>query len=312
MGTDGDRSVHAFLNVQGETDAQRFADGLCFEHHRPGDAAGTRLARHHIQRGARQRRKRVERQVSPELHPDLVAQSWPDGSLQARSHEQGRQGDDPFAALAGRFAEDHLVVRKVLYDPGFDDLGGWVDDASNRPLGPDVPPDDAVRIDALDVAFAERRVEAVEVPPGDAVDGADHGGVPAQQGSDSGYRGANGVRLQRHDHRVLLAERPGIVRGRDVGDKLFAVEYQRQAVIPDRLEVRAARHHGDVCPRTSQQHGQVAADRAGTVDADLQLSRLPERGKGLPLEPGVDAVSSPSLVGLDAPASPSALARPMR
>jgi hypothetical protein len=65
----------------------------------------------------------------------------------------------------------------VAHDAGRLELGAGVDDAADRALRRDGRRDGTARVDGLDLAAGVRAVDAVEVPPRDAVLGGDDGGV---------------------------------------------------------------------------------------------------------------------------------------
>ena len=60
--------------------------------------------------------------------------------------------------------------------PGLRHLGGRIDDAAEHPVGPDAVPLDVAGIDRGKPRSFERTADLVKVPPGNAVDPADHGG----------------------------------------------------------------------------------------------------------------------------------------
>ena len=84
VGADSGAAVDPPVHVDREPDAELFGDLLCFDHHGARHRAGPRIGAEHIQRGMGQCRDRVERQVAPELDPDLVADARAHGGLEAR------------------------------------------------------------------------------------------------------------------------------------------------------------------------------------------------------------------------------------
>src|SRR3546814_19295461 len=74
--------------------------------------------------------------------------------------------------------------------------------------------------------------------------------------------------LQRHDRAVLRPQILRILRCRDPDRALALGGAQRQAALADRREMRAARHQRHLDPGPGQPDREIAADRAGTVDAD--------------------------------------------
>ena len=57
---------------------------LRFNHHAARDRAGAQISAEDIQRRVGERRDRVEREVTPELDPDFVAETRSDRSPEAR------------------------------------------------------------------------------------------------------------------------------------------------------------------------------------------------------------------------------------
>ncbi|OIQ63309.1 hypothetical protein GALL_551490 [mine drainage metagenome] len=82
------------------------------------------------------------------------------------------------------------------------------------------------------------------------------------------------VRLDAEHDEILGAEGLGGVARRHARDQALVRVEQRETVAPDRVQVRAARHHRDLVPGRGQLHRQRAADRAGSDDQGLHARPL--------------------------------------
>ena len=88
------------------------ADGLCLGHHGPGHCTGPRLAGDHVQGLAGEGADRVEAKVSPELHPDLVANAADRGPETAGDQRVGERLN-PFGLLVGGLSERESIAADV-------------------------------------------------------------------------------------------------------------------------------------------------------------------------------------------------------
>src|SRR6185312_12559931 len=76
---------------------------------------------------------------------------------------------------------------------------------------------------------------------------------------------------QRDDHVILMPELFGIAGRSHLGGFFLSADVQLEAVLPDRLEMRAARDQGHVSPGELHQNADIAADRARAVDTDFHF-----------------------------------------
>jgi hypothetical protein len=96
-------------------------------------------------------------------------------------------------------AEAEAIALDVLDHARLDQLARGVDDAAKAALGPDRPPQHAVGVDARELPVAERAVEAIEVPEGDAVHRPDHRGRVAEHGAQRWGDDGRSIGLDRED-----------------------------------------------------------------------------------------------------------------
>src|SRR4029079_808545 len=122
-----------------------------------------------LHRRAGQRAQRVERDVAHELDPGLVAHVLLDRALQAALDHGLAELPAAVGHRAVRLADRGARALEVAGDARGLELGARVDDAADRALGRDRLRDGAAGVDGLDLASGVRPVDAVEVPPRDAV-----------------------------------------------------------------------------------------------------------------------------------------------
>ena len=241
-----------------------------------GEGAGPGVGRHHVEGGPGQRADRVEAEVAPKFEPDLVADPVQDRRLEAGTLDGRAQALAALARLARRLAEGELVAIDVVDDSGRLDLGGWIDHAADRPLGPDGVPLAVPGIDAGEADALERAIEAVKVPPGHAVLAGHDRGLRAEQRRHAVGHLPGLMGLQRDHHEVLRADVLGIVGGRRVDRVLLAPVDQGQAAFADRCEMGAPGDQRDLGPLSPRQRGaKIAADGAGAIDANLHVQTPP-------------------------------------
>ena len=261
-------AVDAAVDVDGKPHPQRLGDRLRLQHHVPGDLADAGIGAECVERGEGQRRDRVERQVPPQLHPDLVADAWPHRRPEAgrgqRRREPGRASGFP----TGRLAEREAVALDVPNHPRRRDLDRGVDDAAEHPLRPENGPLHVARIDRGEARVRKRPLDPVEVPPWDAVHRADDRGRRSEQRPNRRRRGRHGMRLEGDDDIVLRTEGRRVVgHGDRDGDACPCLD-QGQAVRSHRREMRPAGDEADSGAGPRQLRAQVTADGPGAEDAD--------------------------------------------
>ena len=125
--------------------------------------------------------------------------------------------------------------------------------------------DPALRIQARDPPVAE----AVKEPPGQAVHGGDDGGFGADHRRQRRRESRKGRFLDGDDHRILDAERGGVVIDGDPGLVPLAPEVQNQAARPHRLQGCAAREPGYLRAAARKQGGDHAAHGAKSGNGDF-------------------------------------------
>jgi hypothetical protein len=259
------------LQRYAELGAELLADRLRLGHHRGcqraarGEPADTR------QRGVGQGADRVEGEVAPELEPDLGANVVQDRSLETSLLEQL---GEPLHARGLRpieLAHREPVALDVADHPRRDQLGCRVDDAADHALDLDTCSDPASRVDGLDPRSFIGSLQALEVPPRNAVlHGHDHR-IRPEQGAHLLRRGRDLVGLHGGYDNVMHAGLGDPVGGLHGVDKVLGavLHDQPQPLVPHGLEVRAAADERHVLARQRELHAEHAADRAGSHDADL-------------------------------------------
>jgi hypothetical protein len=109
----------------------------------------------------------------------------------------------------------------------------------------------------------------VEIPPRDAVHDESDRRVGTKQRLDRGGYGGQRRGFDGDEHGVLLAEVCRIGRGSDGGMMLAVHRLNGRAVSLDRGQMGATGDDGHLGSGAVQAGGEVAADGAGPVDADL-------------------------------------------
>src|ERR1700722_2193291 len=104
------------FDAETETDAERFANGLSFAHHRRRERASGREAADVFQRRMTQRAHRIEGQIAPELHPDFRAHVGERRRLEARSHKELGQRRDALSLLAIDFRDREAMALDMPND----------------------------------------------------------------------------------------------------------------------------------------------------------------------------------------------------
>src|ERR1700692_2150355 len=156
-------------------DAQLMSNRLCLGHHRRRKLTGRRISANVQERRTRERADGIEGQIAPELEPDLGANIVEDWSLESRLSEALRNLGNAYAARPVELSDRESISFDVFHHARRDQLGGWIHDTADHPLGRNLPADDAGRIDAAHSAAGQFASMLVEVPVGDAVLHRHHG-----------------------------------------------------------------------------------------------------------------------------------------
>ncbi len=127
--------------------------------------------------------------------------------------------------------------------------------------------DRAVRIDRRQPLAGEIAAEPVAEPPWHAVHRCQHDRLRVQQRCDMRGHRRHGRTLDRHHDEVLHAEIRRLFARLDLHGVRHAAFDQTQAMLLQRIERRAARHHAHVVAGLRKLHPHPATDRAGTVDS---------------------------------------------
>ena len=154
-----------------------------------------------LQGGAGQRADRIEGDVAPQLDPDLGADVGLHRRLEAGGDQGAAQRRDARRLGAVRLAQRQAVILDMADLARRDDLRRRIDHAADRALPARSGPI-ACRPGST---LARRRsrsgaVDAMEIPPGHAIDRHHHGGLRPQQRRHAVGDGRDGMRLQRDDH----------------------------------------------------------------------------------------------------------------
>ena len=235
----------------------RQAGGLCF-----------RVGMGVVQVGLAEDAQRAGDHVQQQLAPNFVTDSCRDVHGDASGTQHIRQCLGAGRDRAIRLTEDQARAALDMDMAGRGDGAGGIDDAGDGTLRTDRVPDRVTWVDAGQPDVIQLAAVAVEVEPGQAVHREHHRGVRPKQRTDSGGDGGERRRLDRDDHRVLLAEVRRVGAGPHRGVDVSVGRVDVQAVTAHRREVVAARHHRHVRAALEQAPGQVPADRTGAVDAN--------------------------------------------
>ncbi len=267
---DGAGHVDARLDLQVETHAERFADCAGFDHHGADDGAGAGVGRDFVQQPAGQRAHRVEGQIAPELHPDLVADGVGVGRLEAGPLQRFDQACEAGAVVAVGLAEGEAVAAaNMAHGARLDHLGSGKDHAADRALGPDLPPLHAAGVDGVETMPLPPPGQAVKIPPRDAVRSRDYRGIGAEQRRHRRRRGRQIMGLEGNEDEVLRPGGGGIVGAGRPGQTILAVDAQAQPAGPHGRQMRTAGDQRHLGPRERQPPTDIAADGAGAEDTNL-------------------------------------------
>ena len=249
-------------------------DRLRLDHHGAGERAGAGVGADHVECLASEGADRVEGDVAPQLHPQLVAQARSHRSAQPGGDQRPRQPRRALGLRAVGLAEGEAIALDVADHARLGDLGGRVHHAADHPLRSDAVPQQAAGVDGVEPPIPPLPVEAVEVPPRHAVLRWHHRRLGPQQWPHALDDASDLVRLQRQDHVVLHARLGRVFDAARACDAALAVDQQRHAVRLHRRQVRAARDQRHVLARERELRAEVAADRARSIDGDLQARDL--------------------------------------
>ena len=226
----------------------------------------------------RQRRNRIERQVPPQLQPDVVANVVVDLALQASRFERLTQFGDARRKLLARLPEIISVAICVTYDTRRNDLSCRIHRAANRPVRTDLRPLFSARIDALNLHFSIASTQSVEIPPWNSILGGHNRCVRPKQRPHLLSHFPGLMRFQCAEHIVLRSKIGWIARRRHPRNLLdrFPVDIsnQLQAIGFDRFEIGTTRHERNVNAGKLHQHADMRTDRARAINANLHKLHL--------------------------------------
>src|SRR6185437_604421 len=224
------------FDAETEADAERFANGLRFAHHRRGERARGRKAADVLERRMGERAHWIEGQIAPELHPDFGAHVAQRRRPEARFGEQLGKRRDAFGPLAVDFGHWKAIPLDMPYDSRALDLRRLIADRGDDRLDRQMARYHPARIDALEAnAFVGTRV-LVEIPPGHAIlGGHDCRGWRRDRG-DLGCDRRQLMRLDREHDEVRAARVRNAIGRLDAGDNLLAVLLERKSAFADRLQ----------------------------------------------------------------------------
>ena len=260
----------ARLDVDGKLHSELPGHRFRLRHHVAQHFVSGFVARHLLERRQRQDAHRVERQVAPELQPNVVSNAIAHRCFETASGERFAQRGDALRFRSVRLSEHEALPVQMPYDAGLHDLTGRIHDASHRPLRTEPVPDAPAWIGNLEPLVLPGTVELVKVPPENSVLGSHHCRVRSEQWDQTLHDGRDRVRLQRDDDEILLAQLGWIVGYRRADDFPFVAHPEGEAIFSHRLEVRAPCDEADVVATESQLGAQIAADGSRAVDANLQ------------------------------------------
>ena len=243
-----------------------------------------------------QRRDRVERQVAPQLHPDLVTQLGAHRRLEPSRLQDLRQRHGALRLRTVGFAQREAVAFDVMDRARTADFRRGIDHAAQHAVRAEAIPLHIAGIDALQACALEWPADLVEVPPRHAVDARHDGRVLPDQRLHGADDRRHRMRLQRHDHIILRAQLRWIGAGADRHrHRLLALLDQRQPLALHGRQMGSTRHHAHLGrPGGSQLRRHVATDGASTEDADLHLWVLSRAGQGPASRRGRSAATCPS------------------
>ena len=156
-------------------------------------------------------------------------------------------------------------------DAGPDQVGRRVDHAPDDTCRFDGAADHSARVHGFQVGVCELAGLALEIPPRDAVLGADHGGGLTERSSKTLRNRGQAVSLDRHEHGVRIGDRVQVVGAwRLDGVLAFCFDHPK-AVAAERIQVGAPGDQHHVQARAGQTPAEKAADRARAQDRKLHL-----------------------------------------
>ena len=176
---------------------------------------------------------------------------------------------DVRTALARGLAERKAVAIDMADHAGRLDLGGGIDDASDRALRRQFAPLPSAGIDAFQDRTFVRAAVLVEVPVGNAIDRGDDARVRPEQRLHRFDHAGDGMRLQADDDEILRPEFGWIVGAARMHHVLLVADQKLEAVGAHGGEMRAARHQADIGAGPRELHSEITTDCAGAVNTDF-------------------------------------------
>ena len=217
---------------------------------------------------------RVHGHVAPQLVPDVLLDARGHVALEPGRLESSRERRRARRRAAGRFADDEALSHHVLHDAG---LRRLADACTTQPTTCRSGNGGGDRAGGSSVAARAARTDP-------ACRAKNHHGTPfiAVSTTVSGpeqRRDAGGDRRQRRpldrDHdQILVAQCRGVFRRVAAAARSRSALLRAAAMRLQRRQRRAPRDGLDRVPRHAQAGPDEAADRAGTVDADLHVGNI--------------------------------------
>jgi hypothetical protein len=222
---------------------------------------------------ARERGQGISRSVVHELAEDFGAQIAGDFSRQLRLVEDIDDRLHARGLLVARFSDHELVAADMDDHARAHDFVRRKNDAAERSFAQPFP-ELALRIEERQRTFVAG--QTLVPPPHEAVQREQHGTLRREHLLHGRSDRRHGMRLQRDDHEVLLRHLLRIVRGqRRFAAHFLVARFQRNAVLPDRVEMSAAgdhRHFGSLSRRHAR--SDMTADGARSKNTYLHASLL--------------------------------------
>ena len=177
------------------------------------------MPRQLLERAAGERADRVEGDVAEQLDPDLVAEARRHRAAQAGGDQRVGQPLGPLALAAVGLAQAEAVALDVADHARLGQVGGEVGERSDDAAVLDGAGDDAAGIDPLQPQVVQLAADALEVPPRDAVLGADDDGVGSEQRRERRRQRGQRVGLHAEDDDVGVADRRQVAGDRRAGPR---------------------------------------------------------------------------------------------
>src|ERR1019366_1306142 len=163
------------------------------------------------------------------------------------------------------------IALQTLHHARRDDGTGGIHHATDDTACLDIGLDDAARVAALQPVVPVRAVQVLKVPPGQPVLRRHDHGVVVEQRPHLRRQRLDLIGLDRQEHDIL---RPclgtGSDRAQSLGHFLGGIRmYQRQSLGADRRKLRALLDRRHLLTRSRKTYRENAADRSGTYDSDF-------------------------------------------